>query len=64
MIKADSPFNVTANETNTLVVSVTDADNDETTLWLQTELPPGATFDNATGQFVWTPANTDPVNLT
>ena len=64
MISAASPFNVTAKESNTLVVTVTDADNDETTLWLQTVLPPGATFDNTTGEFVWTPANTDAVNLT
>ena len=57
-------FNVTAQQSNTHLITVTDGDGDVTTLWLETDLPPGATFNNVTGEFVWVPESTDFVNIT
>ena len=57
-------MNVTVNETSSLVVNVTDPDGDSVSLTLRTDTPPGASFDNLTGVFTWTPVGTTPVNIT
>ena len=58
-----STFNVTVGDKSTLTVIVTDPEDDKVSLTLRTELPPGANFNNETGIFTWTPADTNPVNI-
>lgn len=58
-------FNVSVDEaSNTYTVTVTDADGDKTILYSVYDVPAGATFDNSTGDLVWTPTGSDSVNLT
>ncbi|KAK2167442.1 hypothetical protein NP493_1275g00055 [Ridgeia piscesae] len=62
-INVTSTFNVSVGDISTLTVIVTDPEDDKVSLTLRTDLPPGATFDNQTGIFTWTPADTNPVNI-
>ena len=63
-IKVQTVFNVTVGEESSLTVNVTDPDGDVVSMTLRTDLPNGATFDNVTGVFTWTPSDTTPVNIT
>ena len=58
-----STFNVTVGEESSLTVIVTDPEGDKVSLTLRTDLPSGANFNNGTGIFSWTPADTNPVNI-
>ena len=62
-ISVPSTFNVTVSEMSTLTVNASDPNGDNVALTLRTDLPPGATFDNYTGVFMWTPVDTTPVNI-
>ena len=62
-INVTSTFNVTVGDKSSLTVIVTDPEDDKVSLTLRTDLPSGATFDNQTGIFTWTPADTNPVNI-
>ena len=62
-INVTSTFNVTVGDKSTLTVIVKDPEDDKVSLTLRTDLPSGATFDNGTGIFTWTPADTNPVNI-
>ena len=54
---------MTVGEMSTFTVNASDPNGDNVTLTLRTDLPPGATFDNHTGVFNWTPVDTNPVNI-
>ena len=62
-INVTSSFNVTVGVKSSFTVIVTDPEGDTVTLTLRTDLPSGATFDNQTRVFTWTPVDTTPVNI-
>ena len=62
-IQVVNTFNVTVGVAGTLTVSTSDPDGDKVDLQLRTALPSGATFDNNTGVFSWTPTDMSPVNI-
>ena len=61
-ISGPTEVNVTLNQQTEFYITAKDADNDTVTLDIE-DLPPGASFDNATGRFVWTPVNATNVTL-
>ena len=62
-IQVVNTFNVTVGVTGKLTVTTSDPDGDKVDLQLRTPLPSGASFDNNTGVFTWTPADMSPVNI-
>ena len=62
-IQVVNTFNVTVGVTGTLAVATSDPDGDKVDLQLRTPLPSGASFDNNTGVFTWTPTDMSPVNI-
>lgn len=63
-ISVVSVLNVTVGQTSEFTVTTSDVDGDAVSLSLATPLPSGATFNNITGRFQWTPRNNDAVNIT
>ena len=62
-IQAVAIFNVTVGVSRSMTVTTTDPDGDSVNLQLITTLPTGASFDNVTGVFTWTPGDVTPVNI-
>ena len=56
-------LNATLGEEIKLNVTTTDVDGDSVNLTLVYDLPAGAAFDSAIGNFIWTPINMDAVNI-
>lgn len=57
-------LNMTVGQSSQFTVTTSDVDGDSVSLSLETPLPSGATFNNETGLFQWTPKNVDAVNIT
>ena len=54
------------NQENSLTLNTSDPDGDTVTVYSWTPRPPGSTLTRTQGpewEFVWTPANMDPVEL-
>ena len=56
-------LNATLGEETMLNVKSSDINHDDVDLTLAYELPDGAAFDPANGNFIWTPTNMEPVNI-
>ena len=64
-LTAPKTVNVTVGVTTEFSVTATDTDAADTTVvYLVSVLPAGATFDNVTGNFTWTPQDSTDVNIT
>ena len=62
MITGNDVVDVSLGSQLSYTLQVHDPDNDTVTVWLDANIP-GASFNNDTRVFTWTPQNLDPVTV-